>query len=40
MRQHHDYKLTFGEFQEVVEIKMTFALFGIVASLAAGEQLA
>ena len=40
MRQHHSHKLTFGEFQEVVEIKMTLPLLGILASLAAGEQLA
>ena len=40
MRQRQNQKLTFGEFQEVIELQMAFALLGIVAALAAGEQLA
>jgi len=40
-RQHQ--KLAFGKFQEVIEIKMAFALLdlvGIIPALAAGQQLA
>ena len=37
MRQHQGEKLPFGEFQEVIELQMTFALRGVVAALAAGE---
>ena len=40
MRQRQHEKLPFGEFQEVIEPQVTFALVGIVTSLAAGEQLA
>ena len=43
MRQRQNQQLAFGKFQQVVEIEMTFALFGlvgIVAALAAGQQLA
>ena len=42
MRQRQNQKLPFGEFQEIVELQMTFALvdLSIVSALAAGEQLA
>ncbi len=40
MRQRQDEKLPFGKFQEIIEIKMTLALGGVLAALAAGEQLA
>ncbi len=40
MRQHHGQQLAFGEFQQVFESQMAFALLGIVASLAVGQQLA
>ena len=43
MRQHQHQKLAFGEFQEIIEPQMAFALFDprdVVAALAAGEQLA
>ena len=43
MRQRQHQQLTFGKFQEIIEPQMAFALFGlvgIVAALAAGEQLA
>ena len=43
MRQRQHQKLAFGEFQEVIEPQMAFALLDpldIVAALAAGEQLA
>ena len=43
MRQRQHQKLAFGEFQEVIEPQMAFALFDpldVVAALAAGEQLA
>ena len=43
MRQRQDEKLTFGEFEEVVEGEVAFALFDprdVVAALAAGEELA
>jgi len=40
MRQRQDEQLAFGKFQEVGELQMAFALFGAVAALAAGEQLA
>ena len=41
MRQRQHQKLSFGEFQQVVEPQMAFALFvRVVAALAAGEQLA
>jgi hypothetical protein len=38
MRQHHRQQLAFGEFQEVIKLQMAFALLGIVAALAAGQQ--
>src|ERR1700726_2112565 len=37
VRQRQNEKLTFGEFQEVIELQMTFALLGVLPSLAAGE---
>ena len=43
MRQRQHQKLAFGEFQQVIEPQMAFALFDprdVVAALAAGEQLA
>jgi uncharacterized protein YggL (DUF469 family) len=40
MRQRQHQKLPLGEFQEVIEPQVTFAFFGAVAALAAGEQLA
>ncbi len=43
MRQRQHQKLAFGKFQEVIEIKMAFALLdlvGIIPALAAGQQLA
>ncbi len=40
MRQHHGQQLAFGEFEEIIELQMAFALLGIVASFAAGQQLA
>ena len=43
MRQRQHQQLAFGKFQEIVELQMAFALgdpLGIVAALAAGEQLA
>ena len=43
MRQRQNQKLPLGKFQEVIEFEMAFALLdlvGIVAALAAGEQLA
>ena len=40
MRQRQDEKLSFGEFQEIIEMKAAFALLGIVAPLAPGKQLA
>ena len=43
MRQRQHQKLALGEFQEVIEPQMAFALFDprdVVAALAAGEQLA
>ncbi len=36
MRQRQNQKLPFGKFQEVIELQMTFALIGIIPSLAAG----
>ena len=40
MRQRQDQKLAFGKIQEVGELEVTLALFGILAALAAGKQLA
>jgi hypothetical protein len=42
MRQRQNQQAAFGEFEEIVEIRATLALpsVGIVAALAAGEQLA
>ena len=43
MRQRQNQQLPFGEFEQVIEIEATFALLGlvgIVAALAAGQQLA
>ena len=43
MRQRQHQKLAFGEFQQVIEPQMAFALLDprdVVAALAAGEQLA
>ena len=40
MRQRQNQKLSLGKFQEIIEPQMTLALLGIVAALAAGEQLA
>ena len=43
MRQRQHQKLAFGEFQQVIELQMAFALLDprdVVAALAAGEQLA
>ena len=43
MRQRQHQKLAFGEFQQVIEFEMAFALLDprdVVAALAAGEQLA
>ena len=37
MRKRQNQKLPFGEFQEVIELQMAFALVGIVSALAAGQ---
>src|SRR5258708_29553230 len=39
MRQHHGQQLPLRKFQQVIELQMTFALLGIVSSLAASEEL-
>jgi hypothetical protein len=40
MRQRESEKLPFGKFQEIIDLQVTLALFGAIAALAAGEQLA
>ena len=40
MRQGQDQELAFGEVEQVIQLEMAFALFGIFAALAAGEELA